>query len=330
MNINVYYGGRGLLDDPTLYVLNKMEDVLRELRVNVTRYNIYEHKNEISTLPHTIKDADGIILATTIEWLGIGGYMQHFLDACWLYGDKEKIRSIYMQPIVMSTTYGEREGELEIRKAWEILGGLPCEGLCGYVEDLVSFEMNPEYTEIIEKKAENLYRTISQKMKSLPCSSQAVRQSVLRTQELNLTPQESEQLSQYVSNDSYVRKQKEDIEELASMFKGMLSNKSDEEVYMDDLRARYVPQPDFRASYYLEIEGKNDGIMITVDDGILNMSVLPKRDFVDVEVKLSSKVMDDLLQGRMSVQRAFMTGEIVAKGDFKVLRMLDQMFGFAA
>ena len=28
MKINVYYGGRGLLDDPTLYVLKKMEDVL--------------------------------------------------------------------------------------------------------------------------------------------------------------------------------------------------------------------------------------------------------------------------------------------------------------
>ena len=109
MKINVYYGGRGLLDDPTLYVLKKMEDVLRELRVNIERFNIYEHKNEIATLPLTFKEADGIILATTIEWLGIGGYMQQFLDACWLYGDKEKISHTYMQPIVMSTTYGERE-----------------------------------------------------------------------------------------------------------------------------------------------------------------------------------------------------------------------------
>ena len=33
MKINIYYGGRGLLDDPTLYVLNKMEEVLKELRV---------------------------------------------------------------------------------------------------------------------------------------------------------------------------------------------------------------------------------------------------------------------------------------------------------
>ena len=38
MKINVYYGGRGLLDDPTLYVLKKMEDVLRELRVNIERF----------------------------------------------------------------------------------------------------------------------------------------------------------------------------------------------------------------------------------------------------------------------------------------------------
>ena len=45
MNINIYYGGRGLLDDPTLYVIDKMEAVLKELRVKVERYNIFEHKN---------------------------------------------------------------------------------------------------------------------------------------------------------------------------------------------------------------------------------------------------------------------------------------------
>lgn len=115
MKVNIYYGGRGLLDDPTLYVLGKMEEVLRELRVSIERINIYEHKNEIATLPQTMKDADGIILATTVEWLGIGGYMQQFLDSCWLYGDKEKIQTTYMQPIVMSTTYGEREGEVTLQ-----------------------------------------------------------------------------------------------------------------------------------------------------------------------------------------------------------------------
>ena len=41
MKINIYYGGRGLLDDPTLYVVNKMEEVLKALPVNVEPYNIY-------------------------------------------------------------------------------------------------------------------------------------------------------------------------------------------------------------------------------------------------------------------------------------------------
>lgn len=173
MKINIYYGGRGLLDDPTLYVISKIENVLKELRVKVERYNIYEHKNEIATLPQTFKDVDGIILATTVEWLGIGGYMQQFLDACWLYGDKEKISNTYMQPIVMSTTYGEREAETTLCNAWEILGGLPCSGLCGYVEDITTFQLNKEYNLIIENERRIC---IARYLRRLRACLQAIRQ----------------------------------------------------------------------------------------------------------------------------------------------------------
>ena len=153
MKINIYYGGGGLLDDPTLYVINKMQSVLEELNVRVDRYNLHELKNSITTLPQTLKDADGVILATTVEWYGIGGYMKQFLDACWLYGDKEKISSLYMSPVVMSTTYGERDAKLNLRVAWEILGGLPCTGMCGYIADSAMLEMDDSYADLIEKKA---------------------------------------------------------------------------------------------------------------------------------------------------------------------------------
>ena len=109
MKINIYYGGRGLVEDPTIVVLDKMQAVLEELNVSVERFNLYEMKNALTTLPLTLKAADGIILATTVEWFGIGGYMQSFLDAIWMYGDKDKIHQIYMCPVVMSTTYGEQE-----------------------------------------------------------------------------------------------------------------------------------------------------------------------------------------------------------------------------
>ena len=151
MKVNIYYGGRGLMDDPTLFVIDKMQAVLEELNVKVERYMLCEQRAAITTLPQTLKDVDGIILATTVEWYGIGGYVQQFLDACWLYGDKEKISQTYMQPVVMSTTYGEREGEITLANAWEILGGLPCSGVCGYVADLLTFEIKQDYSVIIEK-----------------------------------------------------------------------------------------------------------------------------------------------------------------------------------
>jgi multimeric flavodoxin WrbA len=295
----------------------------------VQRINIFEHKNEIATLPQTLKDADGIILATTIEWLGIGGYMQQFLDACWLYGDKSKIKMTYMQPIVMSTTYGEREGEMTLANAWEILGGLPCPGLCGYVEDLVSFEMNKEYTVIIEKKAENLYRTISQKLKSLPTSNQAVKQSVLRTPQMELTPQESEQLSKYVSDDTYVKKQKEDIKELASMFKDMLGKNSveDESEYIDEFKTHFVPQDGFSANYLVMFEGRKQPLFVGVNGPNLDVHY-GQEENIDVYAKLTPDVMAAIMEGRMTFQRAFMTGEMTAKGNFKTLRMLDTVFNF--
>ncbi|MDD6037853.1 MAG: SCP2 sterol-binding domain-containing protein [bacterium] len=329
MKVNIYYGGRGVLDDPTLYVLDKMEEVLLELRVNVDRYNIYEHKSSISTLPQTMKDADGIILATTVEWLGIGGYMQQFLDACWLYGDKDKIATTYMQPIVMSTTYGEREAELSLTNAWETLGGLPCSGMCGYVEDLVSFQMNKDYAVIIEKKAENLYRTISQKMKNLPTSNQAVTRSVLRTAQLELTPQESEQLSMYVSDDTYVKQQKEDIEQLAEKFRGLMEKTAagEETAYVIDFESHFSGIREVTVNYLFIIEGRKKPLCVQVHNGEL-ICHYGQQERTDVYVKVTPNILETIIAGRMTFQRAFMTGEMTAKGDFKTLRMLDELFVF--
>lgn len=329
MNINIYYGGRGIIDDPTIVVINKMQEILEELRVNITRYNLYEYKNTIPTLPQTLKDADGIILATTVEWYGIGGYMQQFLDACWLFGDKEKIASIYMSPIVMSTTYGEREAKLNLATAWEILGGLPCSGICGYIENTVTLEMNAQYSRIIEKKAENLYRTISQRMASFPASNQVVKQKVAVSKTTNLTPQETEQLSQYVSDDSYVQRQKQDIQELTNLFKGIMSEEGadSEEEYLGVFRKCFKPQAGFDADYAIGIEEKRKKFIISVRGPKLEC-YYGTMEKPDVEMQLNRATMEDIISGRMTFQRAFMSGAMKTKGDFKILRTLDQLFVF--
>lgn len=331
MKINIYYGGRGMIDDPTLVVINKMQEVLEELHVKVERYNLHELKNTIPTLPQTLKDADGVIFATTVEWHGIGGYMHQFLDACWLYGDKEKISQIYMCPIVMSTTYGEREGKLDLSTAWEILGGLPCSGICGYIADTVSLEMNEGYMKLIEKKAENMYRTINQRIPSLPASNQAVKQMVYSTKNIDLTPQESEQLSQYVADDSYVQRQKEDIQELTSMFRDMMETSAEEdniEEYVNELKSHFVPQPGFSANYKIVLDGKKKPLVIEINANHIECYYGNSSNAHDVEMQIQKNVMDEIVNGRMTFQRAFMGGDMKMKGDFRILRSLDQVFNF--
>lgn len=329
MKINIYYGGRGLVDDPSLFVINKMQEVLEELNVKVERFMLAEMKNNITTLPQTLKSADGIILATTVEWYGIGGYLQTFLDACWLYGDKEKISTIYMCPIVMSTTYGERDASLNLTVAWEILGGKPCSGICGYISDTAMLENNKSYIGIIERKAENMYRTINQKVACFPASNQAVNKTVAVNKNINLTPQESEQLSQYVADETYVQTQKEDIRELASYFKGMMDrDENEDEKLLEEFRAHFKPKPDCKVFYKIVIEDKQLPLIINVNNAELECE-FSEKDGEEVLISTDMATLTEISQGRMSFQRAFMsTGNMKVKGDFKLLRMLDQLFVF--
>lgn len=333
MKINIYYGGRGIIDDPTLCVISQITAVLQELNVKVQQYNLYEQRNGITALPNTLKDADGIILASTVEWYGVGGYMMQFLDACWLYGDKDKIKEIYMAPVVMSTTHGEREGMMSLAAAWEMLGGLPCDGMCGYIADTTKLENSTEYSKIIEKKTENIYRTINQKMAVFPASNQAVINKVSVAKGIDLTPQESEQLSEYASDDNYVRTQKEDLQELASIFRDKMGHddaaSGNSEEYVRIFNKKFTPVAGVRAKYKILFQdnSKLKPIVIDVDNSKCDCRV-GNEDGCDVEITTDERVFEDVLGGRMTFQRAFMAGSMKLKGDFKLLRSMDQLFEF--
>ncbi|SHO53851.1 SCP2 sterol-binding domain-containing protein [Anaerocolumna xylanovorans] len=329
MKINIYYGGRGLIEDPTIYVIHKLTEVLEELRVNVTRYNLYEEKNGIAMLPKTLKEADGIILAVNVEWLGIGGFMQQFLDACWLYADKEHIGKLYMLPVVMAIAGGEREAESYLVRSWEILGGIALDGIRAYVEDRVDFETNQTYGLMIEKYAERLYKAVNQKAKMLPGSNFYMKKQLLKGSINDLTPQESEQLSMYVSDDTYVKKQKEDIEELAQIFKGMLTSKEEEgEDILPKIIENYRSIKDLEAVYEIGFTDSDKTIIAEISKGKLNCFYGKGTGNADVEVKMSFSVMERVLSGNITMQMAFMSGELTAKGNFSLLRSFDEAFPF--
>ena len=332
MKVNVYYGGRGLLEDPTLFVVDRIIQVLQELRVEVTRYNMYEDKSGIATLPNTLKECDGVILAASVEWFGIGGYMQQFLDMCWLYADKEKLSTLYMMPVVVATAYGEQDAELSLRKAWDVLGGISEPGLATYVDSQEILEQEPGYLRLIEKKTEDFYRLINKKSIKLPTSNTAVKNTLIKQNNINLTPQESEQLSKFVADDGYVKKQKEDIEELAAMFKQMLGDEDEipepPSEYEDDIVEGFYnnfhPETGFTASYVVIIPDMGKNLIIRVGQNL--QCAYGMEEDADVKLKASSTMIRAILAGKNTFQKGFMSGEITAKGNFKTLRMLDQIF----
>ena len=331
MKIHIYYGGRGLIEDSTLYVLSRITEVLEELRVDVKRYNLYECKNEIAVLANGIKEADGVILAASVEWYGIGGLLQQFLDDCWLYADKAKLSKLYMMPVVVSSTYGEREAEQNLMKSWELLGGSLCPGIAAYVESQTDFETNGTYAKIIEDRAEHLYRTINQKITALPSSTVALKQTIVRSAPMELTPQESEQLSKYVSDDSYVKKQKADIEELSQLFKEMMDRtegKDSNQEFIRNIKENFkAPKEDIKAIFEIRMTDNGKNLIVDVDKDKLSC-YYGDSDYADVVATTTRAVVNKLVTGRTTFQGAFMSGELTAKGDFKTLRMFDQLFPF--
>jgi len=331
MVINIYYGGRGSVDDPTIPVIKRMKKVLEELRVETNLYNLYEYKNTIPTLSRTVKEADGIVLASTVEWFGMGGYMLQFLDACWQFVDKAKISEIYMMPVAMAKTYGERQVLADLSNAWETLGGRVLTGLSGYVENHLDLDLNEEYISIIETQAEKLYRGINQKQKTFPSSKNALTERIGAPDPLHLSEAEAEQLSEYVSDEEYVRTQKEDIKELAGLFQNKLQSEdeSSEEEYISEIKRAFKPSPDVSGTFVIKIEEKKNELVIKISGPTINV-VYEKSDSGDVNMVMKRAIMEDIVAGRMTFQRAFMSGATTSmKGDFSLLGGLDKVLVFS-
>jgi len=330
MVIHIYYGGRGVIDDPTRPVIERMQKVLEELRVNVVLYNLYEFKNTIPTLSQTVKDADGIVLASTVEWFGMGGYMLEFLDSVWQFGDKSRISEIYMMPIVIAKTYGERQVIADLSNAWETLGGKVLTGLSGYIDNPLDLEVNQDYIALIEAQAERLYRGVNQREKTFPSSKNALTERVGTPNPLHLSVPEAEQLSEYVSDENYVKTQKEDIQELAVHFKGMLMSEDagSEEEYIGDIKRAFKPSADVSGVFVVDIAEKKNDLIIEISGAKLDVKY-DKAPAADVKMTMKRDVMEDIVSGRMTFQRAFMSGAMGGmQGNFSLLGGLDKVLVF--
>ena len=136
-------------------------------------------------------------------------------------------------------------------------------------------------------------------------------------------------MSRYAADDGYVQRQKEDIQELASMFRDMLNEKdgTSQDTFVQRFHQVFKPQPGFSASYALKLDENEDALVIRVDGAELECYCGTVED-PEVEITATSDIIEDIIAGRMSFQSAFMSGAMKMKGNFRVMRMLDNLFAF--
>ena len=85
----------------------------------------------------------------------------------------------------------------------------------------------------------------------------------------------------------------------------------------------YVFPKKLTVSYALQFADNDRTLYIEVKDGRLYCSYPEEEKAADVNAKLTRAVMERIVDGRVTFQGAFMSGDITAKGDFKLLRQFD-------
>jgi len=342
------YGGNNLANDPTLVAAERVSSVLTELNVSVKRLDLHQGDYNMDIFFDALSESEGVILATTVTWYGIGGLMQSFLDKCYDSGQFACFEGVYLFGVVISKQAYERDALSHLLKSWDILGGVEGTTLCASIENSADLETDKNLLNAIDKKAEDYYRVLNQQRNILPTSirdnkvfmklyvpndegQQEVEQaenSFGKEHAFEGTTGSKSQISNY---DEFIEKQQKDIEDIASLFKERLSNKGGlvQKTYPELFEYKFKPDktfPDCIISWVIE-DKKNESFILDFKSAKLKSKFGTDHD-ADVVMNCNHDIMKKITEGRLTVQRAFMTGEIKAKGNFTLLYKLDQLFAF--
>jgi len=357
--ITVVYGGEGFSDDPVLVGIERIVKVLNELEIGVRRIDLYKGNIDKAKLFGYINESKGIILALNVEWYGIGQRMQQFLDECYFHGEASFYEQKPMLGVCFSRHGFERDAYQHLLKSWEILGG--CEGtsILATIPSAAQLETNFDWLFGIDKKTEAFFRIIQQDRGWLPLSKitgsvmietpvSSIEQGAYDRgsdkiaskygQEFvsSSSKQESKQAniktpSGLIENyDTFVEKQQQDIKDISSLIKKKLSTKaaSEDQSLPKLLKEAYKYKGELKSTIQLVFEDQSkENTVIELNNQHIRVYYGQRQD-VDVTIIGSKEILYKVFSGKLSMQRAFMTGEIKAKGEFTLLYKFEEYFVF--
>ncbi len=336
----VIYGGDGYADDPTLVALDRIGNVLSELNTRIIRLDLYKDNYNIQDFFTELEGTQAVVIATTVEWFGIGGHLQMFLDKCWKYGNKRLFNDVFLFGVVISKQGYERDTYHHLIKSWELLGGVEASSLCANIKRSIDLETNHALLNAIDKRTEEFYRIAHQQRAIFPTS---IRENkvFIEVQVENKQPHEGyfdepqthvESQETFIPNyDAYIEKQQKDIEDISHLFKQKLNHithgapRKEPQIFNESFLGSKEP---LSCKIQWNINDKNSkNFVMDIKTKKINTSFGNVDDHTIV-INLEDAILQKIIEGKMTIQRAFMTGEIKAKGDFTVLYRLDALFKF--
>ncbi len=111
------------------------------------------------------------------------------------------------------------------------------------------------------------------------------------------------------------------------MFKGMLGEEKDEDDYVERLKSHFFPMEGLKAVFRIDLVEEKSSLIIDINDSKLNC-YRGTVEQADVTAKVKTAVFEQVLDGTKTFQSAFMSGELSAQGNFKILRNFDTIFRF--
>jgi len=341
--ITIVYGGEGFVDDPVVVAIERMSSVLLELDVSIHRIDLHKGSIPMEKAFDYINESKGVVLAVNVEWFGIGYQMQKFLDDCFFRGDESYFKNKALMGVCFTRHGFEQQAYDHLLKSWEILGGVEGVSLMAIIKSAAELETNFDWLYSIDKKTEHYFRCIKQDKGLLPRSNSINKISIetpISEVDINtlsaIKTKQKEVIKETKSNgliddyDAFIEKQQKDIMEISSLFKKKLSSKviNKDQSLPRLLKDAYKYKGEIQSNIQLVVDDQlKENTVIELNNQYIR-SYFGQLSDVDVVVSGSKDIFVRILTGKVTMQRAFMTGEVKAKGDFTILYKFEEYFAF--
>ncbi len=370
MKITALNASNPITDYGLSKIIKIIMDTLTELGVEVVTHElsslgIEPYKGEpdpkAAKIAEDIKTARGVIFYDASGLIAPSGVMQTFLEHLSDTGYENILENKNCLVVAVANNSFERRGLENYSAVINHLGGYDSVRIGLDSERAYKALTDDTIREIIERQAEDFYRTVNRERKFfIPVSTKP--QPEPETSEF-LTLEESEMLMgnikpkvsvneiyEKLSLDNLNESQEEDINELAQFFASKLNvqPKSAELLFTNEITPERAPTPRTKTlrqmtqslPHYFQPQlsgGLNAVIQLNIsgDESISSYISINNTECTytegnhsspDLTVLADCGIWGDILKGKLTAQKAFLVGKLKVRGNFVMLNKFDQLF----